>query len=59
MIIEHYFSGLFNITKAAITPGTQPQSHNKKVITIEPQPLSKTAKGGQIIDRITLQILIM
>lgn len=57
--IRIYRSGLFNITKAAITPGTQPQSHNKKVITIEPQPLSKTAKGGQIIERITRQILII
>ncbi len=42
-----------------MTPGTQPQSHNKKVITIEPQPLSITAKGGQIIDNITRQILII
>ena len=42
-----------------MTPGTQPQSHNKKTITIEPQPLSITAKGGQIIERITLQILMM
>ena len=50
---------MFKITSAAITPGTQPQSHNKKTITIEPQPLSITAKGGQKIERITLQILIM
>ncbi len=42
-----------------MTPGTQPQSHNKKVITIEPQPLSITAKGGQIMDNITRQILII
>ena len=47
------------MTKAAITPGTQPQSHNKKVMTIEPQPLSMTAKGGQKIARITLQILMI
>ena len=53
-----YRSGLFKITKAAITPGTQPQSHNKKVILIEPQPLSKTASGGHMIDRITRQMLI-
>ena len=53
-----YRSGLFKITKAAITPGTQPQSHNKNTIIIEPQPLSKTAKGGQIMDKITLQMLI-
>ncbi|PIA81017.1 hypothetical protein BFR04_15035 [Gaetbulibacter sp. 4G1] len=51
--------GLLIITKAAITPGTQPQSHNKKVIKIEPQPLSKTARGGQIIDSKTLQKLML
>lgn len=51
--------GLFSITSAAITPGTQPQSHNKKTIMIEPQPLSMTAKGGQIIDSKTLQKLML
>jgi len=50
---------LFKITNAAMTPGTQPQNHNKKVITIDPHPLSKTAKGGQTIDNITRQILII
>lgn len=54
-----YFLGLFKITKAAITPGTHPQSHNKKTIIIEPQPLSRTASGGQKIERRTLQILII
>lgn len=44
--------------KAAITPGTHPQSHNKKTIIIEPQPLPITAKGGQIIDSKTLQKLM-
>ena len=57
--LQIYLSGLFRITNAAITPGTQPQSHNKKVIRIEPQPLSITAKGGQMIDSITRQILII
>lgn len=42
-----------------MTPGTQPKSVNKNVIIIEPQPLSKTAKGGHIIDKITRQILII
>ena len=46
------------MTKAAITPGTHPQSHNKKTIIIEPHPLSITAKGGHIIDSKTLQKLI-
>lgn len=43
---------------AAITPGTQP--HIVKIVTIiiEPQPLSRTANGGKIIDSNTLQILI-
>jgi len=49
---------LFKIIKAAITPGTQPQSHSKKTITTEPQPLSITASGGQKMDRITLQKLM-
>lgn len=42
-----------------MTPGTQPQSHNKKTITIVPQPLSMTAIGGQMIESNTLQILMM
>lgn len=54
-----YLLGLFNITKAAITPGTQPHSHKRNTIKIEPHPLSKTAKGGQIIDSTTLQKLIL
>ncbi len=54
-----YRLGLFKIIKAAMTPGTQPQIHSKKVIKMEPQPLSKTAKGGKIIDKITRQILII
>jgi hypothetical protein len=53
-----YLLGLLRITSAAITPGTQPQSHNRKTIKIEPQPLSITAKGGQIIESSTLQKLI-
>lgn len=47
------------ITSAAITPGTQPQSHNKKTMTMDPQPLSITAIGGQKIESNTLQILMM
>ncbi len=37
-----------------MTPGTH--AHNVKIntINIEPQPLSKTANGGKIIDKITL-----
>jgi hypothetical protein len=44
---------------AAITPGTQPRQVNMKTIRMLPHPLSKTAKGGRITDKMTLQILIM
>lgn len=47
------------MTKAAITPGTQPIKVKMKVITILPHPLSYTAKGGNKILNITLQILIV
>jgi hypothetical protein len=50
---------LLSIINAAITPGTQPQSHNKNTIIMEPQPLSITANGGQIIDSKTLQKLMV
>lgn len=46
------------MTKAAITPGTQPQSVKTKTIAKEPQPLSNTARGGNKIDNKTRQILI-
>ncbi len=39
--------------KAAITPGTHPQSVRIKTITIEPHPLSITAKGGSKIAKST------
>ena len=41
-----------------MTPGTQPQRVNKKTMTMEPQPLSKTAMGGKKMDTKTRQILI-
>jgi len=47
---------LLLIIKAAITPGTQPQRVRRNTIINEPQPLSTMAKGGKIIQRITLQI---
>jgi len=58
-IKRSYRSGLFKITNAAITPGTQPQSHNKKTIKIDPQPFPITDNGGQTIARSTLQKLII
>ena len=44
---------------AAITPGIQPKIVSINTIKIEPQPLSMTANGGNKMDRITLQTLIM
>jgi len=44
--------------KAEITPGIQPHKVSINTIMIEPQPLSITARGGNMIDKITLQILI-
>lgn len=41
-----------------MTPGTQPQSHKINTIRIEPQPLSKTDRGGHMIESSTLQKLI-
>lgn len=40
---------------AAITPGTQPHAVSNKVMRMEPQPLSITARGGNKIDNNTLQ----
>ena len=44
---------------AAMTPGIHPQIHKIKTIKIEPQPLSKTDKGGKMIPNKTLQILMI
>jgi|TARA_B110000305_G_C19438237_1_gene640249 hypothetical protein len=51
--------GLFKITKAAITPGTQPHKVKMNTIITEPHPLSKTENGGNTIDNKTLQKLNM
>lgn len=45
-----YFLQIIN---APITPGTQAQRVRRKTIIIEPHPLSITARGGKIIQRIT------
>ena len=50
--------GLFKITKAPITPGTQPNKVRISIIMIEPQPRSYTASGGKRTDNITRQILM-
>lgn len=46
------------MTNAAITPGIQPAIVSKHTINTEPHPLSITAKGGKIMDKITRHILI-
>ncbi|SHJ36564.1 hypothetical protein SAMN04488508_1086 [Aquimarina spongiae] len=50
--------GLFSITNAAITPGTQPQIVSSKTIITEPHPLSRTERGGKKMANKTLQKLI-
>ena len=50
---------LLRITKAAITPGAHPTSVKSATITIEPHPLSKTAKGGNNIQNINREMLII
>lgn len=50
--------GLFKMTKAAITPGTQPQRVKIKTINTEPQPWSITARGGKKIESKTLKKLM-
>ena len=57
--LRNYLFGLFKIIKAAITPGIHPKQVNIKTIITDPQPLSKTANGGNKIDNKTLQMLMM
>lgn len=44
------------ITKAPITPGTHPANVSRNTIITDPQPLSITAKGGKMMERMTLNI---
>ncbi len=44
---------LFRITKAAITPGTQPTQVSNNTINTDPHPLSTTARGGNTIHKTT------
>ncbi len=46
--MEFYFEP-FRIISAARIPGIQPRTVKINTIIIDPQPLSTTAKGGQII----------
>jgi len=47
------------MTKAAITPGTQPQRVSKNTIRIEPHPLPITDNGGNRMANNTLQKLMI
>ncbi len=47
------------MTKAAITPGTQPQKVKSRTIKKEPQPLPITDKGGKIMANKTRRKLIV
>ncbi|OAD90832.1 hypothetical protein A7A78_14075 [Aequorivita soesokkakensis] len=49
---------MFKIIRAAITPGTHPQTVSMKTINTDPQPLPITASGGKRIASRTLHILI-
>lgn len=42
-----------------MTPGIQPQQVRIKMIKMDPQPLSKTARGGNKMERITLNKLMV
>tara|TARA_A100001015_G_C14694949_1_gene595931 strand:- start:63 stop:233 length:171 start_codon:yes stop_codon:yes gene_type:complete len=46
------------MTKAPITPGTQPHRVKSNTIRKDPQPFPMTDKGGKKIANKTLQILI-
>lgn len=47
------YSFLFKIISAAITPGIHPNRVRMKTIRNEPQPLSITARGGNMMAKIT------
>ena len=49
----YFFEPLMMIS-AAITPGIHPANVRMNTISTEPQPLSTTARGGNMIDKITL-----
>jgi hypothetical protein len=51
-MVVNYF---LQIIKAPITPGTQAQRVRRNTIITEPHPLSITARGGKIMQRITRQ----
>ena len=55
-LLYDWHSYLLTIIRAAITPGIQPKRVSINTSKTEPHPLSITAKGGNITQRITRQI---
>ena len=45
---------MFRIIRAPMTPGIHPHNVRIKTISTDPQPLSMTARGGKIMERMTL-----
>lgn len=54
-LIIWLFIAFIQDNRAPIALGTHAQQVSMRTIRIEPQPLSKTAKGGKMIDKSTLQ----
>lgn len=54
-----YRLGLFEMIRAAITPGIHPKQVNRATMRIDPQPLSMTASGGKIMESMTRPRLII
>jgi hypothetical protein len=55
-MVTYYFLQIIN---APITPGTQAHRVSRNTSKKEPHPLSMTASGGKIMQRITRQIDIV
>lgn len=47
---------LFRMNSAASTPGTHPHIVSSRVMMIDPQPWSYTARGGKMMQAITLSM---
>jgi hypothetical protein len=51
--------GLLQITTAASTPGTHPAMVSSVTMTIDPHPLSTTARGGNTMHKMALPQLMV
>src|SRR5690606_23736886 len=52
------YTDLFKMTRAQMTPGTQPQRVKSNTIRKDPQPFPKTDRGGNKMASNTLQKLM-